>query len=320
MKDSLLPSALVSCAAFSALTLPLVASGSKVISIEFQKEQIFVGRLRDVAMPYLGVAAAVSLGAGAVSLSMREWSTSSKRSSQVQKQLNQLQAELQEKEKRIEELQLTDSFLEVSGLDTFLEPEKAIAPVATTAKRSTSVIVESNRPQPRDVAQVPTLRSGSAPRMVAEASEPTRKQPEVLPRIPVLRAEPSPIQSARSQTLSNPSMNGATAQVAQPNGTVHAVTAFTKASVTAGHAPSEGVDQPEELATRPVADVLAEVNELQAQMNQMAERMKTLQSSLKKTTEVMPTYVPDSSSQVIEHLHQRLQLLESNWVQQRPAS
>ncbi len=316
MKDSLLPSALVTCAAFLALTLPLAASGSKVISIEFQKEQIFVGRLRDIAVPYLGVAAMVSLGAGAVSLSMREWSTSSKRSSQVQKQLNQLQAELQEKEKRIEELQLTDSFLEASGLDTFLEPDKAIAPAATTANRPTAAIVESNRPQLREVAQVTTLRSGSAPRMAVEASEPTRKQPEMLPKVPVLRAEPSLLQSARSQTRSNPSVSG----VAQPNGTVHVVTAFTKAPVTVGYAPSEGVDQPQELGSHPVTDVLAEVNELQAQMNQIAERMKTLQSSLKETKETMPTYVPDSSSQVIEHLHQRLQLLESNWVQQRPAS
>jgi len=313
MKDSLLPAALLSCATFSCLTLPLAAYGSKTITIDFQKEQIFAGKLRDIATPYLGIAAAVSLGAGAAGLSMREWSNSSKRSSQIKSQLTQLKSELQLKEKQIEELQLTDAFLENSGLSNFLEPEKAgVSAIAPQA--AIEVAAPAMPQQPRALPKIPVLRSESE---IAQASEPARpvaRPSEALPKIPVLKADAAPAKKEATPVM--PNKNGGS-QSNQGKAPVHAVTSFTKNP--AGEA-RNGQSVASPVANQSATEVMSEISELQDQLQQMAARMEMLQSSLKEKAEAMPTYIPDSSGQLIEHLHRRLQLLESNWMQQRPAS
>lgn len=326
MKDSILSATLTSCAVFSCLTLPLAVSGSNSVAIEFQKEQIFTGKLKDIALPYLGVAAVVSLGAGAASLSMREWSSSSKRSTQAQKQLVQLQTELQLKEKQIEELQLTDSFLEASGLNSFLDPERALSAANSqeVAHESVTMMAEAIAAkaavavanpvdfQVRELPQIPVLKQEPtvAGTPVKPQSQSVKPQPEQLPRIPVLRAEPArarvSTEIARLEELATrESCQLPTTSTVTP---IHSVASF---------AGSHNRPQPQPIKSAEI--VMAEVTELQTQLEQMAARMELLQGSL-QAVESLPTYVPDSSSQVIEHLHRRLQLLESNWVEQRPAS
>lgn len=123
MKSSVLPSTLLSCAVFSGLTAPLAVLGSNSINIEFQRENIFAGRLKDIATPYLGIAGLVSLGAGAVSLSVSEWRRSTRKSVRVETQLAELQKELKEKAIQIDELRLSDSHLSATGLQSFIEPD-----------------------------------------------------------------------------------------------------------------------------------------------------------------------------------------------------
>lgn len=121
MKSSLLSSALLACTVFSALTLPLAIMGSKSVQIEVQKENVFSGTVREAAVPYLGMAGLISLGAGVVSLSIAGWKSSHQKSNQIEEQLSAIQQELENKEIQIENLQISESYLKKSGLDQFLE-------------------------------------------------------------------------------------------------------------------------------------------------------------------------------------------------------
>ncbi len=121
MKNSVLPSVVLTCAVFSSLTAPLAAFGSDSINIELQKEQVFAGSLKDVATPYLGIAGLISLGAGAVSLSVAEWRRSARKSVQAETKMTELQTELKQKSAQFDELRLSDSYLAQNGLQSFLE-------------------------------------------------------------------------------------------------------------------------------------------------------------------------------------------------------
>jgi hypothetical protein len=132
IKRYLLPSLIAAGTVFSALTLPLAMSGSEQVAIKVNKESVFYGQLRDVAAPYLGFAAALSLGAAISSVAMTGWRQSSKKSTQIQDQLSCLQQNLKEKEAQLEELKLSQLRLQASGLSFFLEDEKAVAQPLTT--------------------------------------------------------------------------------------------------------------------------------------------------------------------------------------------
>lgn len=127
LKRYLLPSLIAAGTVFSALTLPLAICGSEQVAIKVNKESVFYGQLRDVAAPYLGFAAALSLGAAIGSVAMTGWQQSSRKSAQIQDQLSCLQQSLKEKEAQLEELKLSESRLQASGLSFFLEDEKAAA-------------------------------------------------------------------------------------------------------------------------------------------------------------------------------------------------
>lgn len=127
MKRSVLASVLLSGTVFAILTTPLAVFGSNLINIEFQRENIFVGKLKDIAMPYLGLAGCVSVGAGAVCLSISEWRRSAQKSKQVQTQLVELKTELQHKLTQIDDLRLAEAHLAATGLQSFLAPAPAAA-------------------------------------------------------------------------------------------------------------------------------------------------------------------------------------------------
>ncbi|HEY9858432.1 MAG TPA: hypothetical protein V6D16_02925, partial [Candidatus Obscuribacterales bacterium] len=70
LKSFLLPAVLLSSTVFSSLTLPLVVLGSQPVDIRMQQEPVFSGQLKDIAAPYLGFAAALSLGVGIASVAV----------------------------------------------------------------------------------------------------------------------------------------------------------------------------------------------------------------------------------------------------------
>lgn len=160
-----LPAALLSGAVFSSLTLPLVLFGSEPVTIQLKEEPIFYGKLKDIAAPYVGVAAVLSLGAGAASVAISGWQQSSRKSGQVEAQLSHLQQELKQKEVQLEEMLLSDSRLETAGLKFFLEEEAnpgQPAPVPVPIQQP--LVVETEAPavqtwifaaQPETVPQSP---------------------------------------------------------------------------------------------------------------------------------------------------------------------
>ena len=332
------------------MTFPLVAFGSQPLQVEFQKEPIFEGTLKDVASPYLGVAALASLGVGAVSLSINEWRKSSQKQATAQAAVSQLQQELKQKETQLEELQLSDTLLKANGYYGFLEPEFSPA----------SVVVEETAPAP-EVRLVPPNLPGeavSASRPVAKPSMPAMspiseavpvRAPQAKPVMPQMQpssAAPVPPAQVPVRSINPPA----------PSVPVHAVEAIAQPVI---HALVTPVSRPHAQPDRPVRQtpvdaplsistsaqfvdaapeaetltdsaaatsnlstvaVLAQVNALQNQLRQMTSHVATLQSSLLTTVEPDPSATADSSTLVIEHLHRRLQRLESDWTRTRAVS
>jgi hypothetical protein len=196
LKSFLLPAALLSSTVFATLTLPLALLGSKPIDIRMQSEPVFSGQIRDIAAPYLGFAAALSLGVGTASIAVTGWKRSLRKSSQMEETLSSVQEDLQLKEKQLEALKLSESQLAASGLTTFLQGEvvlqeptlvdavPAIAPTEATLEPLT-VSSDSLQSAPSQPVNVQAAVSALSPAQaffsfaqVASASEaPTAEDP-----------------------------------------------------------------------------------------------------------------------------------------------
>jgi hypothetical protein len=118
-----LPPIIASCGVFSLMSFPLAALGEKQIAIKFQEESIFYGKLRDVAIPYVILSTALSVGAGISAAAFCGWRHSSRKSAKYQQELSSLEQHLKEKETLLKELKLSESRLQVSGLKAFLDDE-----------------------------------------------------------------------------------------------------------------------------------------------------------------------------------------------------
>lgn len=115
-------SVLIAGATFSTLTLPLLLVGSRPITIQLNDEPLFVGKLKDVAAPYIGLATALGVSAGIVNLSLAGWKNSTRKSQKVVEKLSGLEQQLKEKEAQLEEVLVSESRLQAVGLDAFLDP------------------------------------------------------------------------------------------------------------------------------------------------------------------------------------------------------
>ncbi|MBR8837419.1 MAG: hypothetical protein DSM106950_26270 [Stigonema ocellatum SAG 48.90 = DSM 106950] len=105
------------------MAIPLAVLGDKQISIKFQEEPFFSGRLRDIATPYVVFATALSLGAGISAAAVYGWRNSSRKGAEFEQQLSVLEEHMQEKDQLLKELKLSESRLQVSGLNNFLDDE-----------------------------------------------------------------------------------------------------------------------------------------------------------------------------------------------------
>jgi hypothetical protein len=144
LKKFVLTPVVLSATVFAALSLPLAVLGSKPVTIQLQQDQVFQGQLKDVATPYLGLVAAISLGAGIANVAVTGWRFSSRKSSQIEAQLAALARSLKEKEELLEDLKLSESRLEASGLSAFLDEEVTQQPAEKipAASLAASEIVE----------------------------------------------------------------------------------------------------------------------------------------------------------------------------------
>lgn len=118
-----LPPIIASIGVFSAMSFPLAALGDKQITIKFQEEPIFYGKLRDVAIPYVVLTTILSVGTGVSAAAFCGWRHSSRKSVKFQQELSNLEQNIQEKETLLKELKLSESRLQVSGLKAFLDDE-----------------------------------------------------------------------------------------------------------------------------------------------------------------------------------------------------
>jgi TolA-binding protein len=115
-------SVLIAGATFSVLTLPLLVVGSRPITIQLNDEPLFVGKLKDIAAPYIGLATALGVSAGIVNFSLAGWKNSTSKSQKVVEKLSGLEQQLKEKEAQLEEVLVSESRLQAVGLDAFLDP------------------------------------------------------------------------------------------------------------------------------------------------------------------------------------------------------
>src|SRR6476646_4252118 len=169
LKSFLLPAILLSSTVFSSLTLPLVVLGSQPLDIRIQQEPVFSGQLKDVAAPYLGFAAALSMGVGIASIAVTGWRQSSRKSAQVEEQLSSLKGDLQVKETQLEELKLSEVRLAATGLSEFLYDKPAQAVTATAVNVAQPVVITSTaQPEPQITAATPSIEvKTNTPRSVS---------------------------------------------------------------------------------------------------------------------------------------------------------
>ncbi|MCC5642234.1 hypothetical protein LC607_04485 [Nostoc sp. CHAB 5824] len=123
LQKLLLPPAIASLSVFSLMSFPLATLGDKQIAIKFQEEPIFYGKLRDIAIPYVVFATALSIGSGISALAFCGWRNSSDKSAKIQQELSNLEQHLQQKEALLKEWQVSEPRLQISGLNAFLDDE-----------------------------------------------------------------------------------------------------------------------------------------------------------------------------------------------------
>ncbi|MBD0387525.1 MAG: hypothetical protein ICV54_13635 [Nostoc sp. C3-bin3] len=103
------------------MSLPLATLGDKQIAIKFQEEPVFYGKLRDIAIPYVVFATALSVGSGISALALCGWRNSSSKSAKIQQELSNLEQHLQQKEALLKEWEVSEPRLQISGLNAFLD-------------------------------------------------------------------------------------------------------------------------------------------------------------------------------------------------------
>ncbi|MEM9923463.1 MAG: hypothetical protein AAF915_06900 [Cyanobacteria bacterium P01_D01_bin.50] len=123
LKKFVLPSLISSGILFAVMTVPLGMMGEERVGIEFQEESLFDGRLRDVAAPYVILATVLSFGTGLSLAALAGWQHSTKKSLDYKNELSRVKENLQLKEGLLQELHFSESRLQASGLNNFLEDQ-----------------------------------------------------------------------------------------------------------------------------------------------------------------------------------------------------
>ncbi len=130
--NNLVSSALLVGALFSITTFPLAAFSSKPVTVEIERDTVFAGSLKDIAVPYLLTTAAISIGAGVANFAVMNWQQSSRRLVSLEGQLSKLTHQLSEKESQLDYLKFSQPKLEALGLAGFLQA--ANEPIAQTVQ------------------------------------------------------------------------------------------------------------------------------------------------------------------------------------------
>ncbi|MGD1911579.1 MAG: hypothetical protein ACFB2X_12170 [Rivularia sp. (in: cyanobacteria)] len=123
LRKFVLPSLITSGILFALMTVPLGMMGEEKVGIKFQEESLFDGRLRDVAAPYVILATVLSFGTGLSLAALAGWKHSTRKSLDYKNELSRVKENLELKEGLLQELHLSESRLQASGLNNFLEDQ-----------------------------------------------------------------------------------------------------------------------------------------------------------------------------------------------------
>jgi hypothetical protein len=123
LSNVLLPAVVISSAVFSTLTVPFALIKSEPVFVEIppffsgEIQPIFNGQHKDVAIPYVGFAIVVSVGAGIASVEVNRRWQAYRESAQAQKPLSNIPQNSPEKDAQPEEQELPEYRPEVSAID-----------------------------------------------------------------------------------------------------------------------------------------------------------------------------------------------------------
>lgn len=165
---SLISSALLSGALFTALLIPFTTLGSRPVTLQVDDQPVFSGRLDDLATPYLSFATALSLGFGAAAFSFLSWQASVQKLNRTEEQILGLRQKLDEREALLEHFKFSESKLQAAGLSFFLDSEMISDQAVQT--NSQHAIFRPEKPSPR-LAAAPVTSQAAPQSRVAIATE-----------------------------------------------------------------------------------------------------------------------------------------------------
>jgi hypothetical protein len=268
----LITPAVISTAVFGVLTLPLAILGDQPVTIQLQDEPIFHGQLRDpgVAMPYLGLAAALGLTAGASSIAVTGWRQSARKSAEAEAQLSSLEQNLKERDELLESLKTEKSRLTASGLTSFLDEDLQTDVQSPPEEQPAQ---SESEPAPQPTQPEPAL------------SVPQTTQPEPAP-IPQPEVKPAPAPSSPPFVINTspatiPSENSAPATVQS------AAAKFASAQTYMAYASKKAPSEPQNVTP---ALTPSDLEKLQSQFQQIKEQMEFLNKAMQAQQDV-----PDAS-------------------------
>lgn len=252
----------ISATVFGVLSLPLMIFGRQPIDIKSQEESVFSGELRDIALPYLGLASLVSLAAGTASVALSGWRASSDKSAETKKKLSTLEQDLKEKEKLLENLKVSESHLTASGLAPFLDEEIKLE-LEELLKEETNpevfpVVTEEVKPKPSQVVNQEVKPEPVQQTNFIKSDDSATVKPLIIMTSPLDR------QAMKSQ-----------------QGNVQtSASKFTSAQSYMGYAKkATGVNPP-----KPMELDASSIAQLQSQLQQMQAQMKVLNETLNQQT------------------------------------
>jgi DNA repair exonuclease SbcCD ATPase subunit len=193
---TLLSSSLLAGVVFSAATLPMAAMGSQPLTVHLENQPIFAGQFKELSGPYLGLATAVSLGAGVTSLALLSWSQSSRKLSKIEDEVSELRQQLKDKENELESLRFSDTRLASAGLASFLDEIEVASPAAELLQHSLAQVEAEQRAtvsvsRPAELTSVELVKRHAAP---AKAVQPASLEATVESVSQALKGMESPAQ------------------------------------------------------------------------------------------------------------------------------
>jgi hypothetical protein len=322
-KDLILPAALLTGSLFTALTVPLALTGqqmgTKPLDIRFQDEQVYGGTVADAAMPYLGLAAALSLAAGGVTLGVGQWRRSLQSSKQSSQQVLTLEQQLKQSQVDLEEALFSDTQLQSSGLSFFLS-DSPIPTVPASTFGTVTMGLGALDLTPGVVQSAPSAVPVTALQMsplVQELVQPAAPvmQPVVQPVMqPVMQpaAQMAPVMPQVAPTM--PQVSPAIAEAAPAPAQVHAfiplptpvAAPVARNSATPFHSPTPRrmaqmsplpaaqsylsfARNPTAPAPEPATEdlsIVGQVEQIQLQIIQLTAQMESLQTMVHQTIAV----------------------------------